>query len=113
MSLEFEVDDRFHRAAEEWADRQLMDAEEALSVKVEQSLLEIEHLIGGAHEVEFDVDGRTVRHHPTDDLEAFLARQAEATGLEPATLLKLHVDLFANAFLEDDSERPPNAPPPD
>lgn len=113
MSLEFEVDDRFYRAAEDWSERQLMDEEEALAIKVEQSLLEIEHLISGAHEVDFDVEGRTVVHRPTEALSAFLARQADATGLEQSTLLKLHVDLFARAFLDDDSERPPNAPPPD
>ena len=113
LSLTFEVDDRFYAAAEDWADQQLMDAEEALEVKVEQSLLEIEHLISGAREVDFEVDGRAVVHHPTGELEAFLGRQAEVTGLEEATLLKLHVDLFAGAFLEDDGERPPNAPPPD
>ena len=113
MSLAFEVDDRFYAAAEDWSDQQLMDPEEALEIKVEQSLLEIEHLISGAQEVDFDVDGREVVHRPTAGLEAFLARQADATGLDEATLLKLHVDLFARAFLEDDGERPPNAPPPD
>lgn len=113
MSLEFEVDDRFYRAAEEWSERQLTDVEEALSIKVEQSLLEIEHLISGANEVDFDVDGRRVVHHPTAELSAFLERQSDATGLDESTLLKLHADLFARAFLEDDSERPPNAPPPD
>lgn len=113
MSLEFEVDDRFADAASEWAERQLMDEEEALEIKAEQSLLEIEHLISGSHEVEFDVDGRTITHYPTADLGTFLSKKAEETGLDEATILKLYVDLFTNAFLEDDTERPPNAPPVD
>lgn len=90
-----------------------MEPEEAMEIKAEQSLLEIEHLVSGAHEVDFEVDGRTVVHHPSEALQSFLARQAEATGLDEATVLKLHVDLFARAFLDDDQERPPNAPPPE
>ena len=110
LTLSFQVGERFLAAAEEWADARLMDSEEALSVKAEQALLEIEHLVSGATEVEFAVDGRTVHHEPSDDLAAFLAAQAEETGLSEERLLKLHVDLFARAFLDDDS-RPPNAPP--
>lgn len=113
MSLEFEVGDRFFEAAEDWAERHMVDAEDALETKAEQSLLEIEHLISGSHEVEFEVDGRTVVHHPTEELHAFLTRQAEQTGLDECTVLKLHVDLFARAFLDEGEERPPNAPPPD
>lgn len=113
MSLEFEVGDRFARAASDWAERQLMDDEEALEIKAEQSLLEIEHLVSGSHEVEFDVDGRTITHYPTADLATFLSERAEETGLTEADVLKLYVDLFARAFLDDDTERPPNAPPAD
>lgn len=113
LSLEFEVDDRFVEAAEDWSEQHLADPEEALEVKAEQALLEIEHLVSGAHEVAFEVDGRTVVHEPSEALRAFLARQADATGLDESTLLELHVDLFARAFLDDDQERPPNAPPPD
>lgn len=113
MSLEFEVDDRFEQAAAEWATRQMMDESEALEIKAEQSLLEIEHLISGSHEVEFDVDGQTITHHPSADLSEFLSRKAEETGLERSSVLKLYVDLFTRAFLDDDMERPPNAPPPD
>lgn len=87
-----------------------MDTEEALETKVEQALLEVEHLVSGAHEVEFEVDGRTVRHEPTDELAAYLERRAESTGLDEATVLGLYVDLFARVFL-DQEERPPNAPP--
>lgn len=113
LSLEFEVGDRFLQAAEDWSERHMTDAEEALEVKVEQSLLEVEHLVSGAHEVDFEVEGRTVVHHPSEGLEAFLARQAEATGLDESTVLELHVDLFARAFLDDEQERPSNAPPPE
>lgn len=113
MSLTFEVDERFAKAAEDWAERQMMDDEAALEIKAEQSLLEIEHLISESHEVEFEVDGPTITHHPSADLSRFLESKAEETGLEEAELLKLYVDLFARAFLDDDTERPPNAPPPD
>lgn len=115
MSLGFEVGERFYAAAEEWAERRLEEPEAALETKAEQALLEVEHLVSGAYEVDFAVDGRTVTHEPTDDLLAFLERQAEGTDLEPADVLKLHVDLFARAFLEEarEEERPPNAPPPD
>lgn len=115
MTLSFDVDDRFFAAAEAWAESRMTDTEDALETKVEQALLEVEHLVSGAYEVEFSVDGRTISYDPTDDLAAFLRRQAERTGLDESTVLKLHVDLFADAFLEeaDDEERPPNAPPPD
>lgn len=89
-----------------------MDTEEALETKAEQALLEIEHLVSGAHEVGFEVDGRTVRLDPSDELETYLERQAESKGLDEATVLELYVDLFARVFL-DDEERPPNAPPKD
>jgi len=113
LSLAFEVGERFVAAAEEWAERRMTDADDALETKVEQALLEVEHLASGAHDVAFEVDGRTVTYDPTADLRDLLDRQAEETGLEPATVLKLHVDLFARAFLDEatEEERPPNAPP--
>lgn len=113
MSLEFDVDDRFVDAADQWGDARMMDREEALDVKVEQALLEIENLAADAYEVDYEVDGRTVRHEPTDGLVALLDRQSEETGLEPSDILKLYTDLFARAFLDPDEERPPNAPPPE
>lgn len=113
MSIQFEVDERFAQAADDWAERQMMDESEALEIKAEQALLEIEHLISESHEVEFDVDGHTITHYPTADLSDFLSRKAEETGLDESTIMKLYVDLFARAFLDDDMERPPNAPPPD
>jgi len=113
VTLSFEVGDRFLAAADEWAEARMTDREDALETKAEQALLEVENLVSGAHEVEFEVDGRTVRHESSDDLRALLDRQAEETGLDPSTLLKLHVDVYANAFLDTDEERPPNAAPRD
>jgi len=108
--LSFEVDGRFEAAAREWGEARMMEFEDAMETKAEQALLEIENLVAGAHEVEFEVDGTTVHHHPTDELRSFLERQSGTTGLDPSEVLKLHVDLFARVFL-DDEERPPNAPP--
>ena len=111
MTLAFEVGDRFVEAAEEWGGDRLMDADDAIETKAEQALLEIEHLVSGATEVEFEVDGRTIRHEPSDELAELLAAQADETGLSETELLRLHVDLFSGAFREDDTVRPPNAPP--
>jgi hypothetical protein len=110
--LAFEVSDRLYEAAEEWGDRRLEDIEDALATKVEQALLEIEHLVSGTHEVEFDVDGRTVRYEPTEELSDLLGRQAETLGADESAVLKAHVDLFANAFLEEatDEQQPPRSP---
>lgn len=108
--ISFEVSDRLSEAAEEWAEARLEGHDEALETKVEQALLEVEHLVSGAYEVDFDVDGRTVHHEPTDALAAFLEQQATEKGLDESDVLALHVDLFARVFL-DDEERPSNAPP--
>lgn len=111
MTLSFEPGDRFLSAADEWADVRMMEREEALEAKAEQALLEIEHLVSGATDVEFEVDGTTIRHEPSDDLARFLEAQAHDIGVEEHTLLKLHVDLFARVFLDEGETRPPNAPP--
>lgn len=115
MTLTFEVDDRFYRAAEAWADRRMQDTETALETKTEQSLMEIEHLIADLQtvELEFEVDGRQVSYEPTPELSEFLARQAADTGLDESDVLKMHVDLFANAFLDEitDDQRPTDASP--
>lgn len=115
MSLTFDVDDRLLAAAEQWAEARMTDLDDALETKVEQALLEIEHLVSDAHEVAFEVDGRTVTHEPSEELAALLARQAERTGLDESAVLKLHVDLFADAFQReaDAAERPPDAPRPE
>lgn len=101
MTFTFEVNDRFLEAAEEWADRRMIDTEEALATKVEQSLLEIEHLISQSNHVEFELDGRTIHFEPTDELVAFLEGRASKTGLQASEVLEMYVDLFANAFLDD------------
>lgn len=108
--ISFEVSDRLHAAAEAWAEARLVEHDEALETKVEQALLEVEHLVSGAHEVDFEVDGRTVHHEPTDELASYLERQAASAGIDESDVLALSVDLFARVFL-DDEERPSNAPP--
>lgn len=114
MTLSFTVGDRLRAGADQWAEQRMMDEEDALEVKVEQALLEVEHLVSGATEVTFDVeDGERVRFAPSDDLAAFLDEQSEETGIDPARLLRLHVDLFSNVFLDEDARRPSNAAPPE
>lgn len=110
--MEFEASDRLLDAADEWADKRMTDREDALETKVEQAMLEVEHLVSGVQEVDFDVDGTTVRYEPTDELRAFLETQANQSGVDPATVLSMHADLFATVFLDNyDEERPTNAPP--
>ncbi|QLK26316.1 hypothetical protein HYG81_01440 [Natrinema zhouii] len=119
MTLSITVSDRFRDAATAWGDDRLMDEEAALETKAEQALLEIEHLVSGANEVEFDVDAASgeIHHEPTDDLEGYLERQSDEFGLEPDAVLALHVDLFASAFLDRDggsessSDRPDDPRP--
>lgn len=113
LTLEITVSDRFRKAVEAWADARMTDEAGAMATKAEQSLLEIEHLVSQSHDVEFEVNGDTIVYEPTEELTALLERQAAGTDLDESDVLKLHVDLFANAFLEEASEeeRPPNAPP--
>jgi len=110
LTLSFEPGDRFMAAVDEWGDERMTDAESAMETKAEQALLEVEHLVSGADEVEFEVEGTTVRHHPTDDLREFLDDQAAETGLDPEQVLKLHVDLYARVFLDGDTAGPPGGP---
>jgi hypothetical protein len=104
--------DRFVAAAEEWGEARLEDRETALETKAEQALLEIEYLVSGRTEVSFDVDADAGRidYAPSDELSTLLSAQADDTGLDESTILRLHVDLFVGAFPGDD-DRPPNAPP--
>ena len=111
MTVSFELSDRFVEAAADWGDARLMDDDEATEVKVEQALLEVEHLVSGAHEVDFSIEGSTVHHEPTAALEAFLETQAAETGIAESVLLRSYADLFARAFLDEDTERPAGAPP--
>nr|WP_233563544.1 hypothetical protein [Haloarcula sp. Atlit-7R] len=112
LTLAFEVSDRLYEAAQEWADRRLEDIDEALETKVEQALLEIEHLVSQSHDVVFEVDGREIRYEPTEELAALLRRQAEESGIDESAVLKMHVDLYANAFLDEvtDEQKPPGTP---
>lgn len=111
MTLSFAVSDHFREAAAEWGDQRLLDPEDALEEKLEQALLEIEHLVADATNAEFTVADGTVHHEPSPELAAFLEAQAARTRLDEATLLGLHVDLFARVFLDSDQGRPPGAPP--
>ena len=108
--LTIELSDRFLEAADQWGDSRVMTESAAVEAKVEQALLEIEHLVSGAVDVEFELEETTVRYEPSDDLVAFLEGQGAETGLEPDRLLKLHVDLFARAFLDDDRQTPDGPP---
>lgn len=113
LTLSFVVSDRFREAADEWGDERLMETEEAIESKAEQALLEIEHLVSGDvdPDLDFEVDEDRVRYDPSEELSAFLDEQAESAGVDPETVLKLHVDLFARVFLDDDNQRPPDAAP--
>lgn len=102
MTLSIRVSSRFRSAAADWGDDRLLDEADALETKAEQALLEIEHLVSGATDVDVAVDDDTIRYEPTDDLAAFLERQADAYGVDPEDVLEMHVDLFARAFLEDE-----------
>ncbi len=110
--LTFDVGDRLYKAAEEWGDRRLEDIDVALETKVEQALLEVEHLVSQSHEVEFELDNRTVSYEPTEELAGLLTRKAREMNVEENAVLKAYVDLYANAFLEEVSKesRPPDTP---
>lgn len=107
-AVEIPLSERFRRAADQWAEERVMEEDAALAAKTEQALLEIEHLATGAETVDFDLDeaAGTVRYEPSEGLRAFLESQAEATGVDVATQLRLSVDLFAGAFLESDTVVP-------
>ncbi|MFD1570668.1 hypothetical protein [Halorubrum laminariae] len=106
--VELPLSDRFRRAADQWAEERVMTEEAALEAKAEQALLEIEHLVTGTDEVRFELDesGETVRFEPSENLLAFLDAQAESSGVDRETVLRLHVDLFAGAFLDSDAVTP-------
>jgi hypothetical protein len=112
LTLTIDLTQRFVDAADEWAEARLEDRETALETKAEQALLEIEYLVSGRTDVSFEVDPEAgeVHYAPSDALAERLAEQADETGLDEATLLRLHVDLFVGAFSGND-DRPPNAPP--
>ncbi|KYH27890.1 hypothetical protein HAPAU_05650 [Halalkalicoccus paucihalophilus] len=99
--IEIEPSERFLEAAGEWGERRMLDDEAAVHAKAEQALLEIEHLVSGATEVEFDVEDGTVRYDPSEDLAAFLDEQAALAGIDRETVLELYVNLFSRVFLEE------------
>lgn len=105
-TIEIPLSERFQRAADKWAEERVMAEDAALEAKAEQALLEIEHLATGAEEVEFEIEDDTVRYEPSEDLLAFLDAQSEETGVDRETVLRLYVDLFAGAFLSEDTVTP-------
>ncbi|TYL38133.1 hypothetical protein CV102_13075 [Natronococcus pandeyae] len=111
-ALTVELSDRFLEAAARWGESRVMTESAAVEAKVEQALLEIEHLVSGAVDVEFELgeEETTVYYEPSDGLAAFLEAQGAETGLEPGRVLKLHVELFARAFLDEDTQRPDDRP---
>lgn len=106
--IEIPLSERFQRAADKWAEERVMAEDAALEAKAEQALLEIEHLATGAEEVDFEIDEdeSVVRYEPSADLLAFLDAQSEETGVDRETVLRLYVDLFAGAFLSEDTVTP-------
>lgn len=104
------VSDRLREAAAEWADARMTDQETALERKAEQALLEVEHLVSGAEAVEFAVEDGAIHVEPSEELQAVLETQADRVDADPATVLGLHLDLFARTFLPSDAKRPPDAP---
>ncbi|MBP1987181.1 hypothetical protein [Halolamina salifodinae] len=113
MALEVSIGDRLVDAAAEWADQRMLDEDDALEQKLEQALLEVEHLASGTTELEFELDDRTLQYAPSDELDELLEEQAERIDGDPAAVLELHLELFARTFLPDDTVQPgagPGAP---
>lgn len=100
-TIEIEPSERFLEAAGEWGERRMLDEEAAVRAKAEQALLEIEHLVSGATEVEFAVEDGVVRYEPSEELAAFLDEQAALAGIDRGMVLELHVNLFSRVFLEE------------
>ena len=113
MALAVSIGDRLVDAATEWADQRMLDEDDALEQKLEQALLEVEHLASGTTEIAFELDGRTLHYAPSDELDTLLDEQADRIDADPATVLELHLELFARTFLPEDSVQPgagPGAP---
>ncbi len=103
MALSVSIGDRLVDAAAEWAETRMQEPDAALEQKLEQALLEVEHLASGSTEVAFELDEETLEYEPSEELSALLNEQAERVDSEPATVLELHLELFARTFLPDDS----------
>ncbi|MFW5938878.1 MAG: hypothetical protein ACOCSD_05305 [Halolamina sp.] len=113
MALLVTIGDRLAGAAGEWADQRMLDDADALEQKLEQALLEVEHLASGTTEIEFELEGQTLQYEPSEELAELLERQAERIDADPGTVLELHLELFARTFLPEDSVMPgagPGAP---
>lgn len=103
MALEVHIGERLTDAAAEWAETRMQDESKALEQKLEQALLEVEHLASGSTELEFELDGDTLVYEPSEELSELLTTQAERIDSDPATVLELHLELFARTFLPEDS----------
>lgn len=110
MALRVSIGDRLVDAAAEWADQRMLDDDEALEQKLEQALLEVEHLASGTTEIEFELDDHTLHYAPSDELEELLEEQAARVDADPGRVLELHLELFARTFLPDDSIQPDAGP---
>lgn len=106
------VSDRIREAADEWSETRLAEGERALETKVEQALLEVEHLASGATDVAFELSDGDVVYEPSPELGRLLDEQAAAADVSPATVLGFHLDLCARVYL-DDEEGSPDAHPPE
>jgi hypothetical protein len=105
------VSARLREAADDWGERRLAAGEDPLETKIEQALLEVEHLASGATDVAFELSDGEVVYEPSAELARLLDAQAEEGGVAPATVLGFYLDLCARVYLDEDGERPPNAPP--
>jgi hypothetical protein len=103
MTLSVRIGDRLDAAAAEWAETRMQEPDEALEQKLEQALLEVEHLASGTTEIEFELEDGTLRYEPSEELSALLTAQADRVDSDRATVLELHLELFARTFLPDDS----------
>ena len=104
MPLEVAIGDRLVDAAAEWAETRMQEPDDALEQKLEQALLEVEHLASGTTELEFTLEnGETLVYDPSDELAELLEAQAARAGIDAETVLGLHLELFARTFLPEDS----------
>lgn len=113
MTLTVSIGDRLRDAAAEWAETRMQEPDEALEQKLEQALLEVEHLASGTTELQFELTDGTLHYEPSEALRELLEQQSETVGSDPAAVLQLHLELFARTFLPDDSVQPgagPGAP---
>lgn len=103
MALEVSIGERLADAAAEWGESRMQEPDKALEQKLEQALLEVEHLASGTTEIEFELSNHTLHYEPSEALRELLYEQADRIDSDPATVLELHLELFARTFLPDDS----------